>query len=77
MNVAKLIALCELSARWHGGQWSRLYRIGCRAHTALRKIGITHPLDVLRAPYCRKEFKRETMREYRKYFQMAKNDGEI
>ena len=45
MRTARLFALYRLGADWHGGQWTRVYRIHCRASTALLKLGIRHPWD--------------------------------
>ena len=30
MNTDRLIGLAHVCARWHGGQWSREYRLLCR-----------------------------------------------
>lgn len=77
MKTSKLVSIAELSARWHGGQWSRLYRIGCRAHTLLKKRGILTPLDIMCNPGTRTPFRRQVCRHYKRLLKAAKNAGEI
>lgn len=63
MSTAKLYTICRLSADWHSGQWSRVYRIGCRAHKLLQRRGISRPLDQIRL--VRPEFRRDVARHMR------------
>ena len=45
MTTARLYALSQLSALYHSGQFTREYRIGCRAERLLRRRGIVDALD--------------------------------
>lgn len=46
MNANLAAALYTFAAHYHGGQWSRLYRLGCRAELAWRRrSGIGPRLD--------------------------------
>ena len=70
MKLEQLVALAELSARWHNGMSSRLYRIGCRASKiAWDRYGISGLLDVRH--YTKPELHTKINRYYRKYYRIA------
>ncbi len=64
MYLARWFAVYAICSRWHGGQWSRGYRMMCLAGQLIRNIGIDRPLDQINLK--RPEFRRAFIQQYRR-----------
>jgi len=72
MRLARLYALATLADRYHSGQWSQGYRIGCRARSAMLRLGIRGTDSVqLVSP----RFRRAVAGNLRKYRHAFKRNG--
>ena len=69
MTTARLYALAELSALYHGGQFTREYRIGCRAERLLERRGIVNALDQVHKGMTLDTWPAEFMAAYRREYQ--------
>lgn len=63
-------ALSALSNRWHGGQSSRLYRLGCISCRIGISWGMGGPLGELRSSW-------GALDKYRRFYAAARRSGDI